>query len=540
MRKTEQTVFRPIFIIGFVTTALITLVINVLNIQRMKGDGISYLDLADSYLRFDLDAIANSSWSPLYPFILAISKAIFRPGQYYEFVLVQLVNFVILVAALAAFHRLFLIIARNATEATNLYSGYFISLGLFVHCSLSLNSSTGVTPDMLLFCILLLMVSFLLKYLETGNGIDALLVGILCGFGFLSKAILFMITPIILLGLFVPASHGRKWKHGILALVGFVVISAPFVIFLSLDKGKFTFSDIGWINYCIDVGTCENDKANYYVKADENSGLVIYNTEYRNATFPPWFDLSEPWANAKINFSLKAQALAIKKNLQHANSFLFNLSTIPCCLSVLLFLTLKFRRFVEVLKKMWILTLIGMLGGVYVFTHIEERYVAPFLFIFFLPTVITYLSVRFEGRERWMQWILLASAGLLFLAPLYSPAKDWRKMIEASSRTYHAAVAASQNGLESGNKVVVVGGGIDLYWAKLVGIKIVGEFADPDKFGNLTDIERNALMCKLKDHEVKAIVTSNMPNNQELDWKEIYTGKSYTIPVACNEPLPEN
>jgi len=537
MNKIERRSFRIWLIFGFVATAAIGLAINLLNLHRMKGDGISYLDLADRYLSLDAMGIANSSWSPLYPFLLAISKAAIRPGQYNEFVMVQFVNFVIFLATLMAFHWLFLNISRHASDESNLRSGYFISICLFVYCSLSLISSTGVTPDMLLFCILLAMTGFLVKYIDGVLGRDALIIGILCGFGFLSKAILFAITPIVFICIAAVSARNRKWKHAILPIAGFLIISAPWIIFLSVSKGRLTFSDIGWINYCIDVGTCENDDRNYYLPVDDVSSLVIYRTQYDSVTFPPWFDLSERWVNAKVEISPQEQARSVIKNLNHTFGFLFSMFTIPFYLSVFLLVCMRFRDLIKVLKKLWMLLVVSLTGSIYFLSHVEERYIAPFLFIFFLPFIITYLVATFEGRDRFVSWLLIFASGITLFAAFYPPIVGWRKMVDESSKTYRAAVTASNHGLLARTKVVVLGSGVDLYWAKLVGINIVGEFEEPGRFWGLTKGEIGPVMCKLSDLGVSAIVTNSPPFNRELDWKDIYPTKAYVAQVTCNKAL---
>lgn len=527
---------KRIFIVGFSASALVGLVINLLNLHRMKGDGISYLDLADSYLRSDLGAIANSTWSPFFPLVLAITKAIFRPDQHSEFIMVQLVNWLIFVLTLAAFHWLFLIISRQTSDDVKLHTGYFISLCLFIYCSLGLISSTSVTPDMLLFGVFLLMTCFLLRYLDGGNGADALMVGILCGVGFLIKAVLFVIAPMFLICLLAVSLTRPKLRASFLPIVGFLVVSMPWVIFLSVSKGKFTFSDIGWINYCIDVGTCVSDDSGYFTRIDEAADLVIYNTKHNNATFPPWFDLSERWSNARIVFSFEAQWASLLGNLRHGVGFLLTKFTVPFYISFILLIFARFDEFRRILKRVWLLWFFAFTGSVYFLTHVEERYLAPFLFIFFVPMISTLLATASQGKERWIQRLLVISAFPLLFVPLYSPIYGWRKMINESSATYNSGVTATDIGLKTGDRVVVAGSGIDLYWSKLAGLRIIGEFRDPTAFWRLSDGEKDTAMCALKKLEVRAIVTTVAPTSHESYWKEIYPDRAYVTPVICNEP----
>src|SRR5262245_57689557 len=66
-------------------------------------DGVSYLDIADAYLRADWNAALNAYWSPLYSWLLASMLAVLDPNAYWELPAVKLVNFLIYVGALLAF-----------------------------------------------------------------------------------------------------------------------------------------------------------------------------------------------------------------------------------------------------------------------------------------------------------------------------------------------------------------------------------------------------------------------------------------------------
>src|ERR1700676_785173 len=71
---------------------------------EMAPDGIQYLDNADAYFRKDWDAAANSQWSPMYPWLLGVAMHFLQPSPYWEFPVLHLVNFVVLLGVLAAFH----------------------------------------------------------------------------------------------------------------------------------------------------------------------------------------------------------------------------------------------------------------------------------------------------------------------------------------------------------------------------------------------------------------------------------------------------
>ena len=68
----------------------------------IKPDGVSYLDIADAYLRGDWRNAVSTYWSPLYSWLLCRPSPS-RPPPLWEFPIVKIVNFAIFLAVLAAF-----------------------------------------------------------------------------------------------------------------------------------------------------------------------------------------------------------------------------------------------------------------------------------------------------------------------------------------------------------------------------------------------------------------------------------------------------
>jgi len=533
--KKERTFENAFIIGGLLIPAAIGFVYTILNLHRMKGDGISYLDLADSYLGLDYNAMANSTWSPLYPFLLAIIKGIFQPAQSNNFLFVQIVNLLIFIATLLSFYWLFTLLSKRVVDRFALTSGYLISLSLFSYCSLSLVVSTSATPDMLLFLILILLTGTVVRRIDDRDGKKAVWIGLLCGIGFLCKAILFIISPLILICSFLLLYRHNTWRRTAIPIIGFLLVVIPWIFFLSFSKGRITYSDIGWINYCIDVGPCENSHNNYYEQMDPKSKLVIYNTQHTNVTYPPWFDISESWVGAETAFSLSHQLNALQRNSLHAFKFLFTIFTIPFFLSFFFFVITMYAITTEIVKTYWILLVVAASGGIYFLSHVEERYLGPFLFVFFVPFIIAYMKMMSIERHGLLKRLLVLPALLLFCAPLYPLIKGWSKMISESKDNYNAVLTAESAGLGTSDRVVLMGNGLDLFWPKLVGTRVIGEFKDEKLFSGLTDPERRALECKLKDFEIDAIVTTKVPEVRAMDWKEIIPNKSYAYLVRCDE-----
>ena len=113
----------------------------------MSGDGISYLDMGQAYLRGDWHTAINGFWNPLYAWLQAIGYVIFRPSPYWEYPVVQIVNFVIYFATACAFEYFLILLVRGRDDETGLR---FIAYALFLWSSLHLIGAFSVNPDMLL------------------------------------------------------------------------------------------------------------------------------------------------------------------------------------------------------------------------------------------------------------------------------------------------------------------------------------------------------------------------------------------------------
>jgi hypothetical protein len=74
-----------------------------INRYSVNGDGVSYLDVGDSYFRGDWAVAINGYWSPLYSWCLGLAMYLFKPSLWWELVTAHLVNLLIYVGVLFSF-----------------------------------------------------------------------------------------------------------------------------------------------------------------------------------------------------------------------------------------------------------------------------------------------------------------------------------------------------------------------------------------------------------------------------------------------------
>ena len=140
----------------------------------MNPDGISYLDVGDSFFRRDWANAVNAYWSPLYPWTLGIVLGMAKPSPRWEFPLVHIVNFAIFVIALLAF-RFFLrtLLMRRRERLLNAKPGdgdpvpewalLLLAYPVFWWTALELETLYDVSPDLAVMACLCVAAGMLLS-----------------------------------------------------------------------------------------------------------------------------------------------------------------------------------------------------------------------------------------------------------------------------------------------------------------------------------------------------------------------------------------
>jgi hypothetical protein len=143
----------------------------------MNPDGVSYLDVGDSFFRRDWANALNAWWSPLYPWTLGLVLGLAKPSPRWEFPLVHLINFGIFVAALFAFRFLLHALpafvrkrtsdaARNDGQALPQWALVILGYPIFLWTALQIETPCEVTPDLAVLACVCLTAGLLLRLRE--------------------------------------------------------------------------------------------------------------------------------------------------------------------------------------------------------------------------------------------------------------------------------------------------------------------------------------------------------------------------------------
>ena len=118
----------------------------------MNPDGVSYQDMGDQYWRGNWHAALNSYWSPLYGWMIGLILRIARPAMAWQYPVVHLLNFAILLAALFCFEFFWReLLAWREDKNRGVESEPFVwALGylLFAYVHFVFHPLELVTPDL--------------------------------------------------------------------------------------------------------------------------------------------------------------------------------------------------------------------------------------------------------------------------------------------------------------------------------------------------------------------------------------------------------
>jgi hypothetical protein len=394
----------------------------------LVNDTVCYLDIGDHIWHGQWSMAVNGVWNPLYAAILGVSLGLVKPSPYSEYPLVHLVLFCIFLLALYCFDFLLreLILLRRENEsheevAVPAWIWLTIGYTIFLWSSLQLIGVRETNPDVLVASCFYFSCGLLIRIHRGVAGWPAYLgLGSALGFGYLTKSIMF---PVSLVCLGVALASGRGGLHirrTCAALCVFLVISAPFIVALSMQRGRFTFGDSGRYNYLAHVNQLPPV---HWQGETSGSGRPLHASrqildhpatfEFDGAfpaTYPAWYDPSYWYEGVQTRFDLRREARVVAKNLMYETSLFFGLSgSLLAGLFVMFYTSSRRWLILKDIANYWFVLLPSLATyGMYALIYIEARYLAPFVVMVILSFVFSiHLPVSPESRRLWSALALL-------------------------------------------------------------------------------------------------------------------------------------
>jgi hypothetical protein len=505
----------------------------------MNPDGISYLDVGESFFRRDWTSAVNAYWSPLYPWMLGIVVGMVNPSPMWEFPVVHMVNFVVFVIALLAFHFfLQTLLARRRERILSAKPGdgdplpewalLLVAYSVFWWIALEVETLYDVSPDLAVLACLSLAAGMLLSLRPSDTVWKFALFGLILGVGYWTKAILFPIGIVTLVASYLYRRTDKSWQRGmIIASLVFLLISAPFILLLSKQKGRFTFGDSGKLAYA----WCVSPRAFYRNwQGESGSGTPMHPTrqvlrhppvfEFDGpvvGTYPPWTDPSYWDEGVRGRFLLKAQTQTLATNLASEARLLLR-SQPALAVGALALALLSGRRWWARLREIWPLIFISGIGmALYLPILVNDRYLGGFLLLLF--TVL--LAAAQSRREDHMSvtYISLSVFVVMALGTVDYTARIVTNHLaipgNGPNSTLQDVVAAEQlwhKGVRPGDKIAVIADGTGAYWARLAKLRIVAEIMDTNhgtrEFWSASEDQQQDVYRVFARAHAKLVVTS--------------------------------
>jgi hypothetical protein len=531
--------------------------------HAINPDGISYLDLADAWRRGAWAEAVNAYWSPLYSWLIAGTLAVFRPAPGWECAAVHGLNFVLFLAALAAFEWLLhegLLRQRGLRAESDRGEGFLPEWALagfayaaFIWISRQLVTVSYVTPDMAVAALVYAAAALLLRQRRVGpRPGSAAVLGLVLGLAYLAKAIMFPLAFVFLAAsALVAGSWRRAWRPLVPALLAFAVTAGPYVAALSQARGRLTFGDSGRLNYLWYV----NGIPRPHFTGDPAAGLqprhpprqlgdrpALYEFAAGTGSYPLWFDPTRWYEGVPVRLDAGKQLAALGRTArEYADLFLGLLLPFTLALALLCGFAwwgrgVRWRALAG--EYPLLLPALACLGLYWLVGHVEGRLIGPFLVLLILAMllVVRPAAARVAAVVMVSRVLLLGLGALLVVNWVY----DGRNAVAAMQRGRdegHPDEAVvrqlRRQGVDAGAAVGSIGFTFDAYWARLGGYRVVAEIgagqaphfwaADPDT--------RRQVLERFRQAGARALVAENVPEGS-AGWEPL-AGTRWSV-----RPLP--
>ncbi len=380
---------------------------------------------------------------------------------------------------------------RNGSFTPGLGSLRAVGYTFFFWVSLFQSPPSLVTPDALVLTSILVAAGIIVRIAGgAGSWLRFVALGIVLAFGFLAKAVMFPLAFIFLGATFLTIGNIRRAAPRVtLALIAFLLASAPYLFLLSRTKGRITFGDSGRINYAEYV-----DGAPLFIHwqgVPAGSGEPEHSTRrlleippvYEFAspvagTYPPWSDPSYWYDGVRPHLELTGQLDILRHS---ADTYLELFTQLGCHAAGIVLQVLWENRSGDFLKRLWTASYLWIpaLAGLamYALIHVEVRFLDGFLLLLWAAVFSSIRIPETESRCAIIRCVTFTMILLLDIQIAWSVGHSFVRLATFHSPAdIEVAEKLIHDGISPGDRIAFVGSAIsDDYWAYLAGVSIVSE-----------------------------------------------------------------
>lgn len=501
----------------------------------MNPDGVSYIDVGDALARGDLTSFVNRYWSPLYPLVLLVARALTGFSARYEFPAVHAAIFAQYALCLVAVEHLVAQLLRPpedgrdapARDGQAVAPAPMLSLlvyPFFFWFTVRVVNVYYVTPDLLAAALCMFAAGLVARLRAGRRGVRAgVALGVVLGLAFLTKTAMLFVGAGFLAAAWLAGGLRRGFWTVVVAGGTYALVAGIWIALLSAGAGRLTYGDSGRLNYAWVV-----NGVHAFAHAGEDQGrngqLVhtprvlgqaprVYEfAEPVHGTYPLWTDPAYWYEGLRPPYvpELQRRALArtwrIYKDIAREQGLPIRMFFVAL-LTLLVVAGRRFHRTAWGMVRRWELLIPAVLPLVmYALVNVHARYVGAFAFLLGLALL---QSVRVP-RER-LPWLLAPALAVSVVLgwTLVSDALDdqdgrW------DDTQYRIAEAMAERGLEPGTPVGHVGRTFDAYWARLGRYRIVAEVprGEDRQFYRTTGARRARVLDDFRSAGAQAVVVS--------------------------------
>ena len=231
-------------------------------------------------------------------------------------------------------------------------------------------------------------------------------------------------------------------------------------------------------------------------------------------TYPLWFDPAYWYAGAQTRFDVRQQWHTFTGNLTQCKPMIGLLAGALALCGLL-----AWRRKSVALVESSVYLVVWPVAAclLYALVHVESRYFAGFLVIFWL-TIPGLFPVRWRVQATAV--LLLVASAVLVLSAIRGPRNDVSIAAAADARL--VAGRLKSMGVRPGDRLAVVGDGFYAFYARLSGTRIVAEIPDANDWWRADCRQAETLRQTLGGIGVKALVATGRPKAYQCPgWQEV-------------------
>ena len=504
--------------------------------QLSSDDVIAYLDIGDAYWRGDWHNAINAYWSPLYSWILGGAMTMLRPTIHWEFAVVKLVNFAIYIGAIATFDRFlreFIAFSESKThDGFRVPRAAWLVLGcvMFLWTSLSWIGVSSDTPDMLVAALVYLAATLVLCIRAGGGLVSFAALGAVVAAAYLAKAAMF---PIAFVFIAVASLVVRSRPGALISIASFAVVAAPFIIAISVAKGRPTFGEAGRLNYAWQV-TRDVQPFRFWRGQSGPGGTPLHpprtlaerprTFEFAKpvgGTYPPWHDPSYWYEGVTTRFRPAGQLVALRSStIYYVRLFgaLFTVAWLAAAAaggnlpSSLRAVTATWPVSVPALAAVGVYWIGADLRASDIPTQPSSRFIGAFATMLLLSLVAGLRSKNTQPGRRRLGVIAALFVAAVVGALVFDAAKRVERATDPEGRISNDQIRVAERlaalGVHRGDDVALVGSYIfpHQHWARLTRAHIVAEVFDGDLFWEQPPEARAGILERLRATGARAVL----------------------------------